>query len=111
MAERKDENLKELFENFVGPEQAKQAAEDIQRVEQMLEENPAPEPSEELQWQIKERICVALEKRRKVRSYWMPVYRAVAVAGEDRRGDGGRCRRVGRAVGRDARADVAEADR
>jgi hypothetical protein len=80
MAERKDENLKELFESFVGPEQAKQAAEDIQRVEQMLEENPAPEPDEELRWQIKERICVALEKRRKVRSYWMPVYRAVAVA-------------------------------
>jgi hypothetical protein len=80
MAERKDENLKELFENFVGPEQAKQAVEDIQRVEQMLEENPAPEPSEELQWQIKERICEALEKRRKVRSYWMPAYRAVAVA-------------------------------
>jgi negative regulator of sigma E activity len=80
MAERKDENLRELFEDFVGPEQAKQAAEDIQRVEQMLEENPAPEPSEEVQWQIKERICQALEKKRKSRRYWMPAYRAVAVA-------------------------------
>lgn len=79
MAERKDENLRELFENFVGPEQAKQAAEDIQRVEQILEENPAPEPSEELRWQIKERICEALEER-KARRYWMPAYRAVAVA-------------------------------
>ncbi len=79
MAERKDENVRELFENFFGPKQAKQAAEDIRRVEQILEENPAPEPSEELCWQIKERICRSLEKRN-VRRYWMPAYRAVAVA-------------------------------
>jgi hypothetical protein len=48
MAERKDENVRELFEDFFGPEQAKQAAEDICRVEQILEENPAPEPSIEV---------------------------------------------------------------
>ncbi len=79
MAERKEENLRELFENFVGAEQAEQAAEDIYRAEKILEENPAPEPTEELQWQIKERICQALEKK-KVKRYWMPAYRAVAVA-------------------------------
>ncbi len=80
MAERKGENLRELFENFVGPEQARQAADDVRQVEQILEENPAPEPSEEVQWQIKERICQALEKKRRSRRYWMPAYRAVAVA-------------------------------
>lgn len=79
MAERKEENLRELFENFVGAEQAEQAAEDIRRVDKMLEENPAPEPTEELRWQIKERICQSLEKR-KAKRYWMPAYRAVAVA-------------------------------
>lgn len=79
MAERKDENLRELFENFFGSEQAKQAADDVRQVEKMLADNPVPEPSEELQWQIKERICQALEEK-KSRSYWMLAYRAVAVA-------------------------------
>lgn len=48
MDRRNGENLRELFERFVDARQAKEAAEDIERGEQILRQWPAPEPRAEL---------------------------------------------------------------
>jgi len=56
------ENLKELFEQFFAPEQAASAVEDVRKAEQILRENPAPEPDElliaDIKWQIEEMLAV-----------------------------------------------------
>jgi hypothetical protein len=59
-----EDNLKELFERFVGPEQAGEGAEDILKGEQILRENPAPGPSRELIDGIKSDIARNLQRRR-----------------------------------------------
>jgi hypothetical protein len=59
------ENLKELFEKFLEPQQAIEAAEDILKGEQILHENPAPEPDEELIANIKRQINVKISGRQR----------------------------------------------
>jgi hypothetical protein len=55
------ENLKELFEQFFAPEQAASAVEDVRKAEQILRENPAPEPDTlliaDIKWQIEEMLA------------------------------------------------------
>jgi hypothetical protein len=73
------ENLKELFEQFLAPEQAAIAVEDVLKAEQILRENPAPEPDElliaDIKWQIEE----ALAARKPAWTFRTVAYR-VAVA-------------------------------
>lgn len=73
------ENLKELFEQFFAPEQAARAVEDVRKAEQILRENPAPEPDKlliaDIKWQIEE----SLAARKRVWTFRTIGYR-VAVA-------------------------------
>jgi len=55
------ENLEEMFEQFFAPEQAASAVEDVRKGEQILRNNPAPEPDElliaDIKWQIEESLA------------------------------------------------------
>ncbi len=79
MNEQNQENLKELFEQFFAPEQAAGAVEDVRKAEQILRDNPAPEPDElliaDIKWQIEE----ALAARKPAWTFRTVAYR-VAVA-------------------------------
>jgi len=74
-----NENLKELFERFVEGEQAERAAEDIRKGEQILGENPAPQPDEELIADIKAEIAVSLYHK-KQDTLRRTAYKMMAVA-------------------------------
>ena len=60
MENRNSENLRELFEKFFDAEQAERCVEDIRKAEQILRENPAPEPDELLIANIKAEIAMRL---------------------------------------------------
>ena len=60
MEDRNKENLRELFEKFFDAEQAESCVEDIQKAEQILRENPAPEPDGLLIANIKAEIAMRL---------------------------------------------------
>jgi len=79
MNEQNQENLKELFEQFFAPEQAAGAVEDVRKAEQILRENPAPEPDEMLIADIKWQIEEALAARKPAWTFRTVAYR-VAVA-------------------------------
>lgn len=72
-----EENLKELFERFVSTEEAEEAMEDIQKAEEILRGQSAPEPNSELVADIKAEIAGALLRRNFRR---MAYKTAVAVA-------------------------------
>ena len=63
MQGQEKENLQGLFERFMGSREAEQAAEDVRRGEELLEDNAAPQPSRELTAEIKGRIEKALAQR------------------------------------------------
>jgi hypothetical protein len=75
MKNRNDENLKELFERFMGVEQAEKSLEDIRKGEQILREHPAPEPGDMLVADIKAEIAMRLPARRtytlRKTAYWI----------------------------------------
>lgn len=76
---RNEENLKELFGKFVASEQAEKAIEDIRKGEQILRDNPAPQPSDELIAGIKSEIAMSLlHKKENAARYTL--YRVAAVA-------------------------------
>jgi len=76
---RNEENLKDLFEKFLASEQAEKAVEDIRKGEQILRDNPAPKPSDELIAGIKSDIAISLlHKRENAIRY--TVYKVAAVA-------------------------------
>lgn len=79
MSGRNQENLRELFERFVDPEQAADAANDIERGDELLHQWPAPEPSGELLAQIKGQIARRLAHRGRRHVRWF-ASRAAAVA-------------------------------
>jgi len=60
---RNDENLKELFEKFLGAEQAEMAVEDVEKAEQILREHPVPAPDDALIANIKSEIAEAILPR------------------------------------------------
>ena len=64
MNDRNQENLRELLEQFMGPEEARMHLEDIERGEQILREHPAPEPDEMLLANIKAEIAMCLPARK-----------------------------------------------
>ena len=78
--EQSKKELKELFERFVSTEEAEQAMEDIQKAEEILREQSAPEPNSELISDIKAEIAEVL-LRRETSAFKRIAYRtAVAVA-------------------------------
>jgi len=56
------ENLRQMFEIFVNSDQAEEAAEDIRRAEQILDEYPAPEPDSRLLARIKAEVTAGLQQ-------------------------------------------------
>ncbi len=79
MDRRNGENLRELFERFVDARQAKEAAEDIERGEQILRQWPAPEPRAELLALIKTEMGARLAHRRSRHLRWF-ASRAAGIA-------------------------------
>jgi len=79
MRDPEKEDLRELFERFVGAEQANEAVEDILKGEQILRDNAAPEPDARLIVSIKAQIAKELALRRAKASRWT-FYRVAAVA-------------------------------
>lgn len=79
MNNRNDENLKELFERFVGADQAESAVEDFAAAQRILREHPVPEPDEELIAGIKSEIAETL-RRRKERAFRRMAYKLAPVA-------------------------------
>ena len=61
MNHQNQENLKDLFERFAGPQEAEQAADDIRRGDQILRQHPAPEPGRELLAEIKTQVRSSLQ--------------------------------------------------
>lgn len=79
MAGRNEEDLKELFEKFLGAEEAERCAKDIQEAEQMLRQWPAPEPGDALIADIKAEVAVRLQQR-KAGAFRHTMYKVAAVA-------------------------------
>ena len=76
---RNEDNFRELFERFMGAEEASRAAGDIGSGDELLREHPAPEPSDELLTSIEHRISRRLSGRRWYHLREKP-YRLAAVA-------------------------------
>jgi hypothetical protein len=79
MNEQNEENLKELFEQFVDSEQPNEAAEDIRQGEGILRGHAAPEPDGKLIAQIKAEVAGELAGQ-KMRVTKRVVFRVAAVA-------------------------------
>ncbi len=79
MSGQNEENLKELFEKFLSSEQAAKAVEDVYKTEQILRENPAPEPDDMLIANIKAQIALNLQPRR-AKVFTQIVYKTAAIA-------------------------------
>jgi hypothetical protein len=73
------ENPKELLEKFLNPEDAAGTIEDLGRAEQLLRENPAPEPDKHIITNIKRQIEETLTAHKRLRTFRSVAYR-VAVA-------------------------------
>jgi hypothetical protein len=63
MNDRNGENLRELFKRFFSDKEAEEHIEDLARIKRILDENPAPEPPEELVANIKSEIAETLRLR------------------------------------------------
>jgi hypothetical protein len=79
MNDRNEENLKDLFERFVGTEEAQNCVEDFAKVKRILDEYPAPEPNEELVAAIKSEIAERI-RLRKENTFRRLAYRLAPVA-------------------------------
>jgi len=79
MNDQNGENLDELLEKFFDGKQAENYIEDVQTVEQILREYPAPEPDDMLIANIKAEIAMRLPARR-ARLFRRRLYEVVAVA-------------------------------
>jgi cell division protein FtsB len=79
MEDQKNENIEELFEEFLPDQDAHQAAEDIQKAEEILREHPAPTPVGELLADINSKIAKALSAE-KAKTRKLTAYRVAAVA-------------------------------
>lgn len=74
-----NENLHELFDRFLDPEHAIQAAEDIGQAERILAQFPAPHPEPVVLDEIKRRISRQL-RTRKTRSFALNTSRFATIA-------------------------------
>jgi hypothetical protein len=77
--DKERENIEELLKKFFDAEKAKEASEDIEKGEQILRKNPAPEPDEEIILVVKSKAAgVILEK--KAKNFRRTVYKTAAIA-------------------------------
>jgi len=79
MEDQTNENIEELFGKFLSDQDARRAAEDIQKAEEILREHPAPEPAGELLADINSKIAEALSAE-KAKTRKLTAYRVAAVA-------------------------------
>ncbi len=79
MEDQTNENIEELFGKFLSDQDARRAAEDIQKAEEILREHPAPEPAGELLADINSKIAEALSAE-KPKTHKLITYRMAAVA-------------------------------
>ncbi len=79
MNNRDQDNLKALFERFLPPAEAAEAAEEVRAGDEILEAHPAPQPREEVLVGIKLRIGERLSHRHK-RSHLLRRFIGVAAA-------------------------------
>lgn len=79
MNDRNSENLKDLFEKFVGTEEAQSCVKDFVKAERILQQYPAPEPETELIAAIKSDIAETL-RLRKEHTFRRLAYRLAPVA-------------------------------
>lgn len=79
MKDREMDNLQDLFERFVSKEQAQKAVEDLKAADRILNENPAPLPSQELLTAINNKISEQL-RIRKEHTFRRFAYRLAPVA-------------------------------
>ena len=80
MKNKTSENIEELFSRFLESEQARDAADDIRKGEQLLRDNPAPEPDYILIENIKRQMAEKSIRQTRAAGLHKLVYRAVAVA-------------------------------
>jgi len=79
MKDQTNENVEGLFDKFMPDQDARQAAEDVQKAEQILREHPAPTPDGELLADINSKIAKALSAG-KAKTHKLIAYRVAAVA-------------------------------
>ncbi len=79
MKDQTNENLEKLFSEFLPGEDARQAAEDVQKGEQILREHPAPAPAGEFLAGINSKIASVLSAG-KPKTRKLVTYRVAAVA-------------------------------
>jgi len=79
MSDNMYDDLKSQFESFLDPQNAAYAAEDVFEGDRILNENPAPMPSEQLKARIKSRVRLTLMRTRRVSSRRF-VYQLAAAA-------------------------------
>jgi negative regulator of sigma E activity len=79
MEDQTNENIEELFGKFLSDQDARRAAEDIQKAGEILREHPAPEPAGELLADINSKIAEALSAE-KAKTRKLTAYRVAAVA-------------------------------
>jgi len=80
MKNKTSENIEELFSRFLESKQASEAADDIRKGEQLLRDNPAPEPDYILIENIKRTMAQKSIRQTRAAGLHKLVYRAVAVA-------------------------------
>jgi len=80
MNDRNRENLAELIERLFHGEQAGSVLQDIQQGEQILHENPAPEPDRRLIADIKAQIALLIPARQAQIARWRKYKRAAVAA-------------------------------
>jgi hypothetical protein len=80
MATQDSENLRELLERFLAPEQVERAVEDIRRGEQILRDNPAPKPDANLITNTEVEIARVLQTRKKASAFAQIARRMIAAA-------------------------------
>ena len=79
MDKQNDENMKELFERFIGSDETKQVLEDAETVEGYFGGSATPRVGAEVIEDIKAEVAGAL-RRQKARVFSRALYRVVAVA-------------------------------
>ena len=78
--DRQGENLRQLLGRFMPAQRAGEALDDIERGEQILRDNPAPEPRPELLLAIKAELAEHLAVRRRHGLTWLVPRLAAAAA-------------------------------
>ncbi|MCK5473533.1 MAG: hypothetical protein KAI59_05825 [Planctomycetes bacterium] len=75
----KEENIKDLFGKFFGSEEIEKAMKDFQKADEILAQNPSPQPDEILITKIKAQMNHALLQR-KTNTFRKMAYKMAAVA-------------------------------